>query len=155
MDKKLSYDELVELSKTRRLSLPVDTPIFLEAKEAGYPFVVNTNNIPATVDILVPDTSISDNVLGYLICVHDGWTSIYVAREYQGNILDGASVCDLSRDDNLMTAIAKAKASINVCPVCGKEVPYKDQRGYSFAGRCCQECLPKMKRKYEQPGWYN
>ena len=35
MSKKLSYDELVELSQTRRLSLSVDTPIFLEAKEAG------------------------------------------------------------------------------------------------------------------------
>jgi hypothetical protein len=24
---------------------------------------------------------------------------------------------------------------------------------YSFAGRCCKDCLPALKKKYEQPGW--
>lgn len=24
---------------------------------------------------------------------------------------------------------------------------------YSFAGRCCKECLPEMQKKHEYPGW--
>jgi hypothetical protein len=24
---------------------------------------------------------------------------------------------------------------------------------YSFAGRCCEKCLPAMRAKYEHPGW--
>lgn len=38
MNKKLSYDELVELSQTRRLSLPVDTPIFFRSKRGVISF---------------------------------------------------------------------------------------------------------------------
>ena len=38
-----------------------------------------------------------------------------------------------------------------VCDNCMKECE-KTVR-YSFAGRCCETCLPEMRAKYEQPGW--
>lgn len=38
-----------------------------------------------------------------------------------------------------------------ICNLCKKELE-KTQR-YSFAGRCCEECLPQAKKQYEQPGW--
>ena len=43
--------------------------------------------------------------------------------------------------------------SINTCPICGAtEV---NTFRYSFAGRCCEKCLPDMKNKHEFPGWYD
>ncbi len=40
---------------------------------------------------------------------------------------------------------------IHVCYNCRKHVE-KTQR-YSFAGRCCEECLPEMRKQHERPGW--
>ena len=42
-------------------------------------------------------------------------------------------------------------AATRVCGNCGaQDVP---TFRYSFAGRCCKDCLPKMRAKYEKPGW--
>lgn len=37
------------------------------------------------------------------------------------------------------------------CRHCGKTDV--DTFRYSFAGRCCKDCLPALREKYEQPGW--
>jgi hypothetical protein len=37
------------------------------------------------------------------------------------------------------------------CKYCGKTDV--DTFRYSFAGRCCKECLPALREEYEQPGW--
>ena len=47
------------------------------------------------------------------------------------------------------------RETINKCPICEKSVTYSEQNRFSFAGRCCKDCLPKMQKKYEKPGWYN
>jgi hypothetical protein len=41
--------------------------------------------------------------------------------------------------------------AIHLCGNCKKRVE-KTHR-YSFAGRCCEECLPEMRKKHEYPGW--
>ena len=41
--------------------------------------------------------------------------------------------------------------ALRVCPKCkAKDV---DTVRYSFAGRCCNVCLPEMRRRHEYPGW--
>ena len=60
-----------------------------------------------------------------------------------------------SLQDSLQTVIGKALTELGICPVCGKNVPFSEQSQYSFAGRCCKDCLPAMKKKHEYPGWYN
>ena len=37
------------------------------------------------------------------------------------------------------------------CKHCGKT--NVDTFRYSFAGRCCKDCLPAMREKHERPGW--
>lgn len=39
------------------------------------------------------------------------------------------------------------------CSACGAD-GVKTVR-YSFAGRCCESCLPKMREQHERPGWTN
>jgi hypothetical protein len=43
------------------------------------------------------------------------------------------------------------KKSLRVCHNCHKEDV--DTVRYSFAGRCCKECLSEMQRIHEYPGW--
>lgn len=46
---------------------------------------------------------------------------------------------------------AAIQAAQTTCSHC-KKTGVKTQR-YSFAGRCCEACLPEMRRKHEGPGW--
>lgn len=41
--------------------------------------------------------------------------------------------------------------AIETCGYCGAH-PVKTER-VGFAGRCCVECLPEMRRRIETPGW--
>jgi hypothetical protein len=41
--------------------------------------------------------------------------------------------------------------AIHTCDNCKKRV--EQTHRYSFAGRCCAECLPAMRKKYEYRGW--
>jgi len=45
------------------------------------------------------------------------------------------------------------KAAVRTCSACGASDV--DVHRYSFAGRCCEKCLPELKAKYEKPGWDN
>ena len=49
-----------------------------------------------------------------------------------------------------MEALIKATRT---CPICKKDDV--DTQRYSFAGRCCKDCLPEMQRIHEYPGWTN
>ena len=43
------------------------------------------------------------------------------------------------------------EARAQTCSACGKTGV--ETTRYSFAGRCCLDCLPEMRRKHEYPGW--
>lgn len=45
----------------------------------------------------------------------------------------------------------KIKEGMTFCDNC-KATGVKTVR-YSFAGRCCNKCLPEMRKKHEYPGW--
>ncbi len=45
----------------------------------------------------------------------------------------------------------KIVEGMRFCKHCGKTDV--DTFKYSFAGRCCKNCLPALREKYEQPGW--
>lgn len=120
--------------------------------------LLNTNCTPASFKILAKDDSLEyrdENIIGYLIVPYTKEINIWLAVDDNGDITDGLSICTLDKSASLSECISKAKAEVNKCPVCGKEVPLKEQKPYSFAGRCCKECLPEMREKYEQPGWYD
>jgi hypothetical protein len=43
------------------------------------------------------------------------------------------------------------QAAVKTCNSCGR-VGVETKR-YSFAGRCCDDCLPAMQKKHEYAGW--
>lgn len=43
------------------------------------------------------------------------------------------------------------KSAMRVCSSCKEK--NVDTFRYSFAGRCCADCLPAMRAQHEQPGW--
>lgn len=59
---------------------------------------------------------------------------------------DGLAVTAPRRYD-----FAKIEASAKTCANC-KKTDVETVR-YSFAGRCCKDCLPEMRAKHEKPGW--
>lgn len=161
MGKIISYEEALNLPRVLYDSNKVDSlPIYKEADENGQcELFLDTNSNPPTVDILVKvnDDSLKKDEIGYMISICSDTIDIWIAYEYkEGYISSSTNICSgLPLDTSLNECINMAKIALSTCPVCGKSVPYKEQFGYSFAGRCCEECLPEMKKKHEYPGWYN
>lgn len=48
-------------------------------------------------------------------------------------------------------SFAAIVAGTRRCSACGKGDV--ETTRFSFAGRCCRDCLPEMRRQHEQPGW--
>lgn len=42
---------------------------------------------------------------------------------------------------------------LNTCNYCGASEVKTKRIG--FAGRCCENCLPELRKKFEYPGWCN
>lgn len=88
--------------------------------------------------------------------MRDGWVISILAREkvgkwkYEANVHawgpDGMSIrTPRVYDFQVM------QAELRTCKACGAtDVP---THRYSFAGRCCEQCLPEMRRQHEGPGW--
>ena len=131
--------------------------IFKDASENGSCSIVkSTSTNPVGINIFVKyDLGVKDNI-GFIISPSQSNIDVWIARDYDGDICSSDQVIlNLDINLSLKEVIAKAIELANICPVCKTPTPYKDQSTFSFAGRCCQKCLPEMKRKYEQPGWYN
>jgi hypothetical protein len=106
--------------------------------------------------------------------IADGWSH----EPTYGNQEPEESACTLKRDGWIMMVFARKQHDVSIsiwapdgldvkapgvynwdeiqrgirrCNACGAE-DVKTTR-YSFAGRCCEKCLPAMRAKHEFPGW--
>jgi len=153
-NKIISYEE----SLTVELKHPHPTerlPMYKEADERGdCSLVMNCNGSPS-LEVLCRIEGMGNKRIGILIIPYEREISVYAAIEDSNDDLrGGVFICDIEDIHTPLDAIiAKAKAEMNKCPVCGKAIPISEQKSYSFAGRCCDECLPAMKAKHEYPGW--
>ena len=136
---------------------PKTHPLFIAAsKRPDCSIYTSTSSHPISLKIIVNIPNIAPDVVGFMICVYKRQTNVYIAKlDSCGNITDGANICEITDNTSLDMIIDRAKAELNECPVCHKQVPYNNQKHFSFAGRCCENCLPEMKNKYEYPGWYD
>lgn len=156
MGKIISYEEALALPRVWDDLDIANMPIYAEANEDGACKIVQSLNCsPPAIEIFIEDNTLGDAYAGFLVCIHKDIIYVYVATNSDGDIRDCSEVCSLQPDATLSEVKAKASLEINICPVCGKSVPFTNQSGFSFAGRCCKDCLPEMKKKYEYPGWYN
>lgn len=126
-----------------------DTKFYEDALESGRCLFGLDGNI------IYQDGSLGDKYKGFYIST-DPDIHVWLAREYEeGQYTDSLSVGSFPPLTGFMEVIDECRRLVNYCPVCGKHVPLSEQEQYSFAGRCCAECLPEMQKQYEQPGWYN
>jgi len=152
----ISYEEACAIERVWDNLDIKNTPIFKEASEQGNCKIIKDNSSsPPSIEILVELPDIGNDAYGIFIMPHKDSNWVYVAKEFSGDIRSWLNVGEYSTEDSLQTVIGKALTELGICPVCGKNVPFSEQSQYSFAGRCCKDCLPAMKKKHEYPGWYN
>jgi len=156
MIKPISYENACNLKWTF-LHIPIkDMTIYKEADEHGACELITDNDgSPPKIDILYRTDSLGERTIGFIIGIFSNDITVYAAQEINGMLRGTLTICTLDLDADLKTVINTALVKANICPVCNKVVPFNEQHLYSFAGKCCSDCLPKMKKKYEQPCWYN
>lgn len=157
MSRIISYEEACALTRVWDDIDITNTSIFKEAAENGNAkLYVCTSTSPVSIDIIYKyDLGTKDGV-GIYIVPRKGYIDTWEAFENNGEIRAGLHLADgIDPEASLNEIVNKALAVLNVCPVCGKSVPFNEQHRYSFAGRCCSECLPAMREKFEKPGWYD
>ena len=144
----LQSDKLVKIFKSEELATQFITDSF------NYPHTMYLK-IDTIVVKLDEFTKIDSKYYGLYIHIFDKEISVWIAVEDNGSIYDNLKIGDYSLDTPFVELVNKCKHDVNICPKCGKDVGLANMHRYSFAGRCCEECLPKMREIHEQPGWYN
>lgn len=115
--------------------------------------------------VLEPNTR-NENIIGFFIAgwfinssdpkTFHVWEASKDKEDEEGvYIRDAMAIGQYSSDISLNDLIAELNKDYDICPNCHKVVGRKNMKWYSFAGRCCPDCLPALKKEYEQPGWYN
>lgn len=97
--------------------------------------------------------------IGFFVSSYDKGRDItaWVAYQDKYGIRGSSQIGEYSADEieNLDDFLKTLENDADVCPVCHERVGRENMRSFSFAGRCCEKCLPEMKKKYEPNGWYN
>lgn len=100
-------------------------------------------------------STVNPNYYGLFISIYKEFIAVWIAIEDGSGVRDGMSINDYPIDISFKDLVSKCKADLDKCPICKKKVGLAKMNRYSFAGRCCPDCLPEMRKQYEQPGWYN
>lgn len=159
MSKIISYEDLCSIERISGFKNDEISKIEIlkEASENGCCDILldNDSSNPPVVDIIYKIEGLK-NAIGLYICVREWGIDVYSAINFGETISSNIQIWDFNNlEVSLNEVVAKSIEQMNICPKCNKEVPFDEQERYSFAGRCCKECLPKMKAKYEYNGWYN
>lgn len=142
MGKIISFTDAREIPRLWNDELNAYEQLFDDAEQNGNTMLyLNNDTNPPSLGIIYRDDDIYDNYIGFMIEPTDQAIKVWFAVDDNGSIERGSIVCmPFDIDTSLSTIIAKCEDYINKCPACGKEVPYKDQKRYSVAGRCCMDC---------------
>ena len=156
MRTKITFEEACALPKNFS-GIDVKThPLFVDAsKNPNCDIYSDSSSRPVGLFVIVKDTTIADNVIGFEIHTFPDKYGVWLTKRTLDSNISGVSVCEFKLSTPLSEIIQRTKIELEKCPVCGKAVKYKDQHTFSFAGRCCADCLPRMRKEHEYPGWYN
>ena len=80
---------------------------------------------------------------------------IWIAIDGSYGLHDWLNLGDYLFSESFSSIVSRAIKEAGYCNMCHQFVGYKDIHQYSFAGKCCSNCLSEAKKKYEYPGWYN
>lgn len=158
----LSYDEAAEMGDDHNLYDNLDI-------RAEHLFGL-THNLPRwrpvmyisrgdkpRMHLFISDERLGGDMAGYLIEIEKKSLQIWLAKTYGNGEIDteGPFVCAIRRNAGPEEVLEKIDKEINICPICDKPVPYKDQILSSTHIRCCKDCLPEIKRQYELTRFYH
>ena len=165
----MTFEEAMECAKANdwveRVNKSIERNPFLEEAKTDdrCAFIIVNGGSDKDLHIIVKDKEYS-NVIGFYIgnTYRDGTFGVWEAcyrKDYnnEDHIGDGGGIAEYEYKEGMTLdwLISDLQEKVDTCPICGKKVGRENMRGYSFAGRCCEECLPEMKKKYEYKGWYN
>lgn len=108
--------------------------------------------------VIVPIESLRDinsKYYGLFISIYREFMAVWIAIDDGHGVRDGMSIGDYPLDLSFSELVNKCKNDLDICPKCKRKVGLANMKQFSFAGRCCEKCLPEMRKEYEQPGWYN
>lgn len=169
----MTFDEAMAKSEAqgemwmKRVNESLERNPFLEEakKDERCSFIITNGGTDKDLHIIVKtDRPWSDYIGFYIGLMYpDNTFSVWCAwKRYNRNrteyeIADGMGVREYEYKEGMTLdwLIKDLEDRIDTCPECGKKVGRENMEHYFFAGRCCGECLPKMKEKYETKGWYN
>jgi len=147
------------------MSYALDLPFIREARDDERCGFVFDGHGFGTVHLIIKaepwnvNEKTGSSNIGFYVITYDHGATIHVWDAYQDEygIRDGSKVGDYSVDDikSLDDFIRTLENDADTCPVCGKKVGRENMKRFCYAGRCCEDCLPAMKNKYETAGWYN
>lgn len=149
----ISYDQAKEVCPKY-----MDLAIIQEAfRDENCEVLLDRNGGEYYLKILYKMDDLGENTVGLYLSIYDHDISVFSAWARSASDISGhlGIIDNIDIHSSLSDAINKAKAVMNICPQCGKAIPFKEQKMFSFAGRCCPACLPAMKKLHEYPGWYN
>lgn len=64
-----------------------------------------------------------------------------------------ANLGDYNANDGYEAVLTAAHREAGTCDGCGRYFGPDNLDRYSFAGKACADCLPKLREKYEYAGW--
>ena len=83
---------------------------------------------------------------------NSGWIAHVIAREGYVDVAvwgpDGLAV-----DPPYIYSMDRLVEGLESCNICGAKHVHTQR--YSFAGRCCADCIEDARAEHEKPGWYN
>lgn len=124
--------------------------MFKEASDRGDCQLMQSDGSSSIEILYKMNEDLGENIIGLVIFPFGSAITVYTAIEDKFGLRAKLQVVDgISETATLPEIITIATAKLNICPVCGKEVPYKEQQQYGFAGRCCIDCLPSMQQEHE------
>lgn len=106
-------------------------------------------NIYVSIPDIASKSSIYHNFYGLYITLYDNKIKVWVAEIENNCITYNFNICEYDYKISLPDIIIDAVNKANICDFCKKLVGLENLKQISFVGKCCIDCEPIVREKYE------
>ena len=106
-------------------------------------------HIYVAIPSIASKSSINHNFYGLYIALYDSKIKVWVAEIENNYITDSFNLCEYDYKISLPDIIIDAVNKANICDFCKKPVGLENLKQISFVGKCCIDCEPIVREKYE------
>ena len=117
-------------------------------------FYLQGNNIVIVKEISKMQ-SLNENCIGLYMSIREteNLCLIWSATDDSYGLRDGIAIGGCYLDESFSQVVVDSIKEAARCNECKEIVGYENIHRVGFAGKCCTNCLPKAKEKYEYAGW--